>query len=497
MGIVRFVTFLLAIVGLVAPELPASGFENSGVGTRARGMAGAFRAIADDWTAAYYNPAGYAFVPDNQLGGDMAFVHLRNELAPQYKWGGVYETGVFNDRTIYNPHEILSVPAAGFIVRLPVWGETVFGLSAYQPFDYNITWELYQPLAAYNNDVKAPTDQYRNNLDVVAFQLTAAREFVEDRLSLGVGLQVLRGDLIFNNILFRDNPLKELQGTNRDLWARPREKITQFSHNDGNGWSGGLKAGALWKANEKLHLAATVAVPFNLTIDGTSTSEFYMPDDSTLWGFNDSAAVANEGTVGQLFLSGAKVIDHADFETTLKLPLSVAFGLSFAVSEKLTVALDAKYTFWSRFEGLEFTYTNHHGLSGPADTSAFARDFFTADVSFPVDWKDAGKLMMGASYDAADFLTLLAGISADQSPAREAKRFSPLFVDTGDKYGFNAGLVVHVERWDLGMVSSYLRQPDLTVSASNSFGQGEDFVSFPGDYQAAAYETVLSFNYRF
>lgn len=503
MGIVRISAILLAMVVVFSSGLSASGFENSGVGTKARGMAGAFRAIADDWTAAYYNPAGYAYAYDNQLGGNMALVHLRHELAPSYRWGnpddmGINaETGIFNDQTNYNTHEILSLPSAGFIVRLPVWGETVFGLSIYQPFDYNITWKLYEPLRAYNDQVSAPVDQFRNNLDVVAFQLTAAREFVEDEFSLGVGLQVLRGDLLFNNIIFRDNPMKARGDTNSDLWVRPFDKINLFNSNDGKGWGFGLTAGGLWKVNEKLNAAATFRVPFNMTISGATVSQFYMPDNSTLWGFNDSAAIRNLGTVGQLFLSGAKIIDYADFETTLKLPPSIALGLSYAASEKLTIALDAEYTFWSKFEGFDFSYINHHGLSGPADSSAFARNFFTADLSYPIDWKNTGKVMVGACYDYVDFLTLLAGLSADQSPTREVKQFSPLFVDTGDKYGFNAGFIVHIERWDLGLVSSYLYHPDLTVATPGAFGQEEDFVTFPGDYKAATYETILSFNYRF
>jgi len=105
--------------------------------------------------------------------------------------------------------------------------------------------------------------------------------------------------------------------------------------------------------------------------------------------------------------------------------------------------------------------------------------------------------MVGVSYDYADFLTLLTGLSADQSPARKVKQFSPLFVDTGDKYGFNAGFVIHIERWDLGLVSSYLYHPDLTVATPSTFGQEEEFVYFPGDYKAVTYETILSFNYRF
>jgi len=130
---------------------------------------------------------------DNQLGAYYSFMHYRNEIVPSYKWGGIYETGIYNDRVNYNTHEILSNPAIGFVTRLPIWGETVVGLSAYQPFDYNITWDMFFPLQAYNDSVGLPGDQFRNNLDVVAFQVTAAREFSEEKN--GATMMVMAGVL--------------------------------------------------------------------------------------------------------------------------------------------------------------------------------------------------------------------------------------------------------------------------------------------------------------
>ncbi|HWR81927.1 MAG TPA: outer membrane protein transport protein [Candidatus Deferrimicrobium sp.] len=497
MGKARFWIAFLALWTITALLAQASGFENSGVGLKARAMGGAFRAVADDWTAAYYNPAGYAYLADNQLGGILSLVHQRLELVPEYRWGGRFETGIFNDRTNFNKHEILSLPAAGLVVRMPLWGETVFGLSAYQPFDYNVTWTLFDPPDAYNNDARVPDDQFLNNLDVVAFQLTAARATMNDKYSFGLGLQLLRGDLVFNNILFRDNPLKDDPTTATVVWARPREKIAEFNHNDGNGWGFGLTAGCMWQVNEKLNMAAAARVPFDLRLSGSAVSQYYMPDDSTLWHNSDSVEISSPGTVGQLFLSGSTVSDNADFEATLRLPPSIAVGVSFKPIEKLTIALDGEYTFWSRFNGLDFTYSNHTGLSGVADTSGLARRFFTDDPSFSVDWKNAGKVMAGARYEYRDVLTLLAGVSADQSPARDAGSFSPLFVDAGDKLGLNGGFIFHIERWDLGLATSYVRQPDLTISASGDFGSQDNTVNFPGGYQAATYETILSFNYTF
>ncbi len=61
---------LLTILSLSA-SLFAGGFALSGVGSRATSMAGAFRGLADDATAMYWNPAGLAFLEENQidLGG--------------------------------------------------------------------------------------------------------------------------------------------------------------------------------------------------------------------------------------------------------------------------------------------------------------------------------------------------------------------------------------------------------------------------------------------
>ncbi len=494
MGIVRITATVVLLFTLCSSGLLASGFENTGFGTAATGMGGAFRAIANDWTAAYYNPAGYAFVLDNQLGANLGLFHNRHELTPDYwfrdDYGNRYKNGFLNDITLFNHHEILNNPAAGFILRLPVWGETIFGLSAYQPFDYAISWKLYDPdgadFSSYNENASSalPDDQYRTDLDVVAFQLTAGREFVPDRLALGLGLQLLRADLILNDLTLRQNPRSGL------VAERPRDRIPEFTHNDGMGWGFGLTGGMLWKPNEKLNLALTARLPFDITIDGTTELRFILPKVQNL-----PQPIAPLNSVDYYFVKGAVVTLESDMETKLKLPPSVAAGFAYDVTEKLTVALDAEYTFWSRYDGLDFTYSNFRGFDNIYEDSA--RDFFTVDLSRPADWSDAGKVMAGVTYAYADFLTLLCGASFDQSSMRDALDFSPQFIDTGDKYSFNGGLIAHIDnKWDVGLITGYTHCPDLGIDLNDADDDGI-FESFPGEYKAATYKTSLSFNYRF
>lgn len=492
MSIVRFSATLLVIIALLAPGLAASGFETFPFGIQAKGMSGAFRAVADDWTAAYYNPAGYALIQDNQLGGTVGLIHLRNEIIPDYRIGDVYELGIFNDVTNYNKHEIYSNPSGGFAARLPIMGETVVGLSAYQPFDYNITWQMYDLPLAYNENLSMPGDQYSNNLDVVAFQLTLARELVEEKVSFGLGLQVLRADLIYTDLIFRESPY-----LNTPLGVRPWDMITEFNKNDGSGWGFGVKAGLLVKLNDKLNLGITGHLPFDITVSGTSLLEYYMPLNTDILAPGGEGEDWDMNTPEYLFASGTKITDSADFEAKLKLPVSLGLGLAYSMTENLTLALDAEYTLWSKFDGLSFAYTNHSGLTGAADTTALLNEFFTQDVSNPVEWQDAAKVALGLRYNFKNFLTLLAGGSFDQSPARDAVEFTPQLMDTGTKYSYSTGVIYHHNQWDFGLAGSITTYPDLTVD--NLVDSDADGLpdSFTGEYKASTYETVLSFNYRF
>ena len=56
------------LILLATTTIFASGVDLTGVGARATAMGGSYRAIADDWSAMYWNPAGLAFAPDNNAG---------------------------------------------------------------------------------------------------------------------------------------------------------------------------------------------------------------------------------------------------------------------------------------------------------------------------------------------------------------------------------------------------------------------------------------------
>lgn len=491
MGIRRIAVTSVLALALFGSSVLAAGFENTGVGVKARAMGGAFRAIADDWSAAMYNPAGYAFFKDNQVGGNSAFLHLRNELTPNYRINGEYELGVFNDVTMYNEHEVLSNPSAGIALRLPFWGETVFGLSAYQRFDNNISWQLFSPIRAYNDSVDQylPTEQYRNNLDVVNFQLTAAREFIPEKLAIGIGLQLQRADLVFNNIYFRTTAMTEEPWTDE-----PYRKVPELTSHDGNGWGFGINAGVMYKLNPKTNLAFTFDLPItDITVKGDARLQFLMPKINALL---IPGSPIGPGELGYLFADGSNVILPAEFETKLKLPPSIGVGIARMVNEKLTVAVDAEYTVWSRFTGFEFSYAGVRGFPPITDDPATERAFFSENQESRVEYTNTLKASLGASYIALPYLTLFGGLGFDQGANRDGAAYIPQFDDTGDKIGISGGVQFHVQRWDLGLATSYTKYDDATITLLDK-DEDDRFEGFPGLYKAATYETIMSFNYRF
>ncbi len=358
----------------------------------------------------------------------------------------------------------------------------MIGLSAMQLFDQHQSWNLYENLPVYS-PAKFDAYQYGINLDVVAFQITAARGFMNDKLSAGIGLALLRGDLVFNNLAFRRNPMPA------PISDRPYEKIPEWYSADGNGWGFGYRAGLLYKLNDKINAAITYAGSSSFDISGTTDFKFYMGMDTSLQSNRNYSATSEQ----HLFVNGEVAELKADFSSNLHMPATLGGGLSCKVTEKLTVDLDAEMTFWSSFKGYNFTFSNFVGLK---DTSFHnANDLFTANMSVPIEWKNATKVMFGADYKARSFLDLRAGVSYDQSPIK-TETFIPQFIDLGNKLGLNIGAGLTFGLWKIELATSYTHQKDLNVT-DMVIGNNGILENIPAFYRANNYQTVFGLTYRF
>ncbi len=492
MNRVRLYVIALGVVFCGAGTSFSAGFSYD-AGIKARALSGAFRAVADDWSAAAYNPAGLATLQDNQFGFANNFLHNRFTYDVNYQFGGRFETGFANGQEIPNKYEVNSTPEAGIVVRTPFWGETVVGFSIYQSGDQNLDWSLFQGIDGYSSfNFTGDQRQFMVNLDIVNFQATFAREFIEDKLSIGVGIALKRADLNYNNLVLRTNPLDP------SIVDRPYEKIPELTSSDGNGWSVGGNIGLLWKPKDKLRFGATFTPKTTITVDGKTDLQFFLPEDIQL---RKSESFLG-GTDGFWLTSGFTLATGANFSADIVTPASFGAGLAFDVSDKLTVTLDGEYTLWSQFEGVNLAFSSYDSLNitipqGVANPFPLLNGMVKTDLASPVIWDDAGSGMLGLMYKPLTTATFMGGFRIDQSITSDSRTNTPQFFNDGTVYSGSLGFSIDVNRWTLQGVTSITHQSDLTFTAPADVNGDTINDNLPGSISGNTYQSVFGILYRF
>lgn len=486
------VIFICAMI-MLGMTLPAwgGGMSILGVGAKAKAMGGAFRAIANDWSAAYYNPAGFMYVPENQLTFNEVITHYRAQYSPDVNYGG-YPVG-FYDGNIYNRYEILTNPTFGGFFKLPFKNrDFVTGLAIFQPFDMNVAWQVFQSI---NNPAALPGQQIEHNFDGVAFNWVGSFELMANKLSFGWSAGVLKADLVYGGFFLRPNPANPQASYYDDVASRPNELITEWQRVDGNGYAPNVRAGLLFKPTPKLNLGATYAMKTKITLDGDAIFRYFMPNNPS---YNTRSDVSPyRDSIFFILSSGAEIPAEGSYKTEITMPSQLAGGIAYQVNDKLIVAADGEYTLWSEFDGYNFQYTIPAGeLSASPELDTWMRQ----NMIVPVDWKNALRASFGAEYAYSGTIKLRAGYSFDQSAVKEGT-LQPAFFDPGNKQSFNLGIGLVFENIILDFATQYLKYPTTTETGNvylPSNGADDHIVdNMAGTYKGSAWESVLQFTVRF
>ena len=486
------VTIFLCALCTWCLVLPAwgGGMSITSVGAKAKAMGGAFRAIADDWSAAYYNPAGLFYTTENQLTFNEVISNHQVKYTPDVNYGG-YDVG-FYDGEIYNRYEILTNPTLGGYFKLPVGGrDIVAGLAIFQPFDHNLAWQVFQPL---NNSASLPGQQIEHNFDAVAMNIVSAIELMEDQLSLGISAGVMKSDLTYGGFFLRPNPLSPDSAFYSQIAGRPNDLITEWQNSTGKGFSPNLRAGLLYKASPKLQLGLSYAMKSTVTVDGETYFYYYMPDIPAY--HNRSDVHPNFTSMDYIFSSGARYEALADFETEFTLPAQIGAGVAYQLNDRLLLAGDLEYTFWSSFEGYHFKYTFKNDS---ITYNAAVNEWMTQDMYAPVDCKNIFKGSIGMQYQRSDALQLRAGYMADQTPF-EAGTLNPAFFDSGLKHSFNIGVGLTFENVIFDLATGYTLYPESREGGNTDIAiDGGDGITdnMAGTYSGSAFESIIQFTVRF
>ena len=464
----------LVIIGvMLTAEAMAGGLALSGVGSRAISMGGAFRGLADDWSACYWNPAGLANLEMSEFNGMLTIISPKPEYTPNIKLGEYENLGYKNGTNWYTKDKNHIFPnASGFFKISGLEGWTA-GIGVYVPFGIGTEWDIFDLPTGFNEGVSYPEIDHKSEFSVIDFHPTIAKEIIEDKLSFGAGMSIQKGDITLQQTVW-----KFIVPASPGTFPENSNKVFIDLDLRGDGWGIGGNAGLLYKLNDDLSVGISYRSPVTLKIEGSARTTLYTPDNPGLVDLFNSYNTHADSATANLF-RGRVLSTEPDVKTDLKLPADYGIGFAYRFSDKLTMTADVNYTDWSCLDEVALELNGNSPLGGPAQ-----------DDTLSTLWDGIVRFSVGFEYLYSEKLAFRAGYFNDPSPIPD-KTFTATIPDIGTKSSFNAGV-----GWDLGTIRLDYNFEYIKFS-DREFTTYEKDDNHPGTYKMDLFANFISITHRF
>jgi long-chain fatty acid transport protein len=392
----RFVLCAAAATVLVPALALGAGFalyENS---ARAVGMAGAFGATADEPSAAYYNPAGLAFLDGFQIQGGFFLIKETSKFYGANPYPGEGYTVKMENQIFFPLHLFATGPLAENLR---------WGVAVYSPFGLGTWWP----------------DEYAGKflskrVDLKLFNVNPNLAYkLSDNFAVAVGFDYYLSKLSLTKSLPYMNPYTQTVAEIGQVHLFTDDFKT------GTGWN----AGFLAKLGAGFSLAATYRSEVKIKYDGARASFIQFPT-----GYADFDAI-----IAGALPFGEKVTG----ETEIKYPKEVRYALAWH-NDRWTIEGDMVRVGWKSFQRLPITLYDYPQLSSVAEEG----------------YKDANTYRLGAEYRSSDRWAWQLGVLKDETP-QPAFSVSPLLPDA-DRWGYSVGVAWNVSP-QLRLEASWLHLP--------------------------------------
>jgi long-subunit fatty acid transport protein len=418
-----------------------SSFNPVGSGARALGMGGAFIGVADDATAASWNPGGLTQLDEPEMSVVWGYTHRIEhtdiEDHPESVGSESFSPSNLNYLSFAYPFEFrkstVTYPVEhGETSKGPLKCKVVENLPMTISLNYQKMYDFYHgwsySLDEHDSFFTAPTQgEYEQDGALYALGLAFSIDLTNN-FALGFTLNYW-GDFIFEN-KWEQNYYKKwenLNGTDTEI----RNEKYEF-----RGWN--AHTGFLWRISEKLRLGGVFKCPFTADIE-RSTSGLQTHIDT-----NKKETLTP--------LSG-------NYDEKLRMPMSYGIGLAYRLLDNFILAADVYRTHWEDFK---LKYENEVEVSPLSGKEMNAPNF---EPIKNTTWFRIGSEWVHIIRDLNLYLSVRGGIFYDPAPS-EGK--------TDEYYGASAGIGAVWNRCVLDFAYQFRRGNDVNTAMSNGLSQDID-----------------------
>lgn len=370
-----------------------------GSGARAAGMADAFVAIADDATAASWNPAGLVQLERPEL----SIVGSFNAISEQFHSTALPGLNSEQDSDSLDLNFLSVVYPLPFTIGSR---NATLSISYQRKFDFTRSFDVQ--LNPSDNTVTTFNFDQSGGFSTISPSLAVE---LTEKLSVGVSFNLWRSSFLSENGWEKkvvSKAVTDLGGDTPQVTNQStREKYTDF---EGENYS----IGVLWQASNKMALGLRYETAFTGKIDFQ----------------------------GQLIRNGTELASIVE-ERKIHFPDTLTLGASYRFNDRLTVALDVSRTDWNDF------YVERASGIRLSLIDGTKMNMLDDDDPVPTDFDTTYTVRLGAEYVFIPHTTgtelnrlwsLRGGLFFDQEPASGRSGDPQGDGDPDNFYGFSAGV---------------------------------------------------------
>ncbi len=469
---------LILLIGIVH----GGGFALSGVGSNGLSMGGAFSAVANDWTALYWNPAGMSYCNSDLLGFHNAIVIPESYVKPMT--GIIGYDGPYPPVTKVNAKsQTFTIPSGGFVRTFKYLKNTKIGLAVFSPFGLGTSWSLYHiPIGYYNpSDTSTfyppefPEHNWESEVKTASMLVGLSKKFEKFSLGLAIGPTFERFKI--RKVTFFDPAAIDTHAFSLPVQYRlfPIDSKIEVK-----GWAFSGSAGIIYHPTYKLKVGLSARFYTKATLEGDAYMYLYFP-------YNDAIASAAD-SLSFLFM-GAVANGYGTAKTKITLPFNLNLGISYQVSPKLLLSAEADYTHWSSFDRIIANFTDLNIKLGDETLAQINSDTLNEF------WSNTFKFSVGGQYRVNDYIVLRSGVYYDQTPIPDTT-LTPLIPDANSKFGFNFGGEYKILDFiKLKFNYEFIYSPSKTVVRDTNYSYKSGY--FAGEYGFQVNAIGIGVEYKF